>query len=127
MASAIQAVADFTITGLPDMAWPELLERTRVLECRTILLCDTLAQLSHALVQSGDALALRVDVWAQTASGEEQHSELLRSGEQKAMALPLDGDGQLRYRWEVRRIGAAGEALVRSGEGATDLLVVQAG
>jgi hypothetical protein len=36
-----------------------MLERIRAAGCRVILLCDTLALLSHPLVQSGEALALR--------------------------------------------------------------------
>jgi hypothetical protein len=41
------------------MSWVEMLERIRAAGCRVILLCDTLALLSHPLVQSGEALALR--------------------------------------------------------------------
>ncbi len=59
MANAVHFDAVFAVPSLPDMAWPELLERTRMVGCRTVLLCDTLAPLSHALVQSGETLALR--------------------------------------------------------------------
>lgn len=59
MASALRFHAVLAVPALPDMAWTELLERIRVMQCRVILLCDTLAALSHPLVQSGEALALR--------------------------------------------------------------------
>lgn len=59
MSNAVHFDAVFTVPDLPDMAWPELLDRTRFAGCRTVLLCDTLAPMSHALVQSGEALALR--------------------------------------------------------------------
>lgn len=59
MASAVHFDAVFTVPTLPDMAWPELFERTRMVGCRTVLLCDSLAPLSHALVQGGEAFALR--------------------------------------------------------------------
>jgi len=59
MANAVHFDVVFTVPSLPDMAWPELFERTRMVGCRAVLLCDTLAPLSHALVQSGEALALR--------------------------------------------------------------------
>lgn len=59
MACAIHCNAVLTITDLPDMTWPELLERMKQAGCRTILLCDSLAPLSHSLVQRGDALALK--------------------------------------------------------------------
>jgi hypothetical protein len=74
---------------------------------------------------SGTALALRVDVWA-GPDRDQQFSELLRPGEQKTMLLPRERDGGLAYRWEVRRIDASGAAtLVRSGDGTSELLVVQ--
>jgi signal transduction histidine kinase len=59
MANAIHFDTVFTIPNLPDMAWPELFERTRMVGCRTVLLCDSLAPLSHALVQGGEAFALK--------------------------------------------------------------------
>jgi CheY-like chemotaxis protein len=59
MANAIHFDAVLAIPVLPDMTWPELLERTRLVGCRSILLCDSLAPMSHALVQRGEALALR--------------------------------------------------------------------
>lgn len=59
MASAIHCDAVLTIPALPDMTWPELYERAQLAGCRTVLLCDSLAPLSHALVQRGEALALK--------------------------------------------------------------------
>lgn len=59
MASAVHCDAVLAVPNLPDMTWPELLERTRQARCRTILLCDSLSPLSHELVQRGDALALK--------------------------------------------------------------------
>jgi CheY-like chemotaxis protein len=59
MASAVKFHAVLATPALPDMAWVELLERLRPVGSRLILLCDSLAPLSHPLVQSGEALALR--------------------------------------------------------------------
>jgi len=59
MAGAVHFDAVLAVPGLPDMDWPELAERTRPAGCRTILLCDSLAPLSHALVQRGEVLALK--------------------------------------------------------------------
>ncbi|MBE0659748.1 MAG: hybrid sensor histidine kinase/response regulator [Bryobacteraceae bacterium] len=59
MATALRFNAVFATPALPDMSWVEMLERIRAAGCRVILLCDTLALLSHPLVQSGEATALR--------------------------------------------------------------------
>jgi signal transduction histidine kinase len=59
MANAIHCDAVLATPVLPDMTWPELLERTRLVGCKSILLCDSLAPMSHVLVQRGEALALR--------------------------------------------------------------------
>jgi hypothetical protein len=78
------------------------------------------------LGESGTALALRVDVWAGPGRDQE-FSQLLKPGEQQQINLPREPDGSLSYRWEVRRIEASGDTpLVHSGEGTSDLLVVQA-
>ena len=78
---------------------------------------------------TGDILGLRVDLWATTPSGDEQNlSIFMRApGEtEKTATLPLDTDGKLNYRFEVRKLTAGGEGLVRSGQGQTTaLLVVQ--
>lgn len=79
----------------------------------------------------GDIFGLRIDIWAMDAAGDEQPVSLfLRApGEtQKSATLPLGADGRLDYRFEVHRLSADGDALVRSGDdqhGA--LLVVQSG
>ena len=76
----------------------------------------------------GEALGLRVDFWIVVASGEEEQiGVFLRAGHdmEKTATLPLDGDGRLKYRYEVRRFTLAGEELVRTGQGETNLLVVQ--
>ena len=77
----------------------------------------------------GDVFGLRIDLWARTPSGDEQNlSVFMRApGETEKMAtLPLDADGRLNYRFEVRKVTAGGEDLVRSGEEqTTTLLVVQ--
>lgn len=82
------------------------------------------------IVWVGDAanvFGLRVDLSVARDDGStETRSTFLRAGQADAtIAVPLT-DGQLVYRWEVRRIDAAGETLVRSGEGRSNLLVVQA-
>ncbi|MBA3974285.1 MAG: hypothetical protein C0504_08735 [Candidatus Solibacter sp.] len=59
MTSALRFDAVFATPALPDMPWPELVERIRPAGCRVVLLCDTLALLSHPLIQNGEALALR--------------------------------------------------------------------
>ncbi|HYG62238.1 MAG TPA: hypothetical protein VEL74_06630, partial [Thermoanaerobaculia bacterium] len=76
----------------------------------------------------GDAFGLRVDFWVVNGGGEELTvGAFLRTGEgQTTITLPLDGDGRLRYRYELRRLGPQGEELVRLGEGESNLLVVQA-
>jgi hypothetical protein len=82
------------------------------------------------IVWVGDAagaLGLRVDISAARDDGSvEVRSTFLRAGQPDAtITVPLT-DSQLAYRWEVRRIDAAGETLVRSGESRSNLLVVQA-
>lgn len=59
MAGAVKFHAVLATPVLPDMTWVELLERIRPAGSRLILLCDSLTPLSHPLVQSGEALALR--------------------------------------------------------------------
>src|SRR5208337_456731 len=76
----------------------------------------------------GNALGLRVDFWVTPATGDDQNvSIFLRAGQDsdKTATLPLDGNGNLKYRYEVRRISADGEALMKSDTGNTSLLVVQ--
>jgi hypothetical protein len=76
---------------------------------------------------AGDAFGLRVDFWVTTAPDhEETVATFLRPDQEGTVTLPLDDEGALRYRFEVRRVGPEGETLVRAGEGESDLLVVQA-
>jgi hypothetical protein len=81
--------------------------------------------------QPGDIFGLRVDIWATDATGNEQKiSVFLRApGEtQKSATLPLGADGQLDYRFEIYRVSADGDHLVRSGDNQhSSLLVAQAG
>lgn len=76
----------------------------------------------------GDAYGLRVDFWVTPASGDDQNvSIFLRAGADgdKVATLPLDGDGHLQYRYEIRRVSPSGEDLVKSGTGDTSLLLAQ--
>ncbi|HZS35834.1 MAG TPA: hypothetical protein VFF06_03360 [Polyangia bacterium] len=74
----------------------------------------------------GDALGLRVDLWAQTPSGDEQPvSAFLRVGEtDKTVTLPLDGSGKLTYRYQATKISASGETPVRTATDQSSPLVV---
>jgi hypothetical protein len=76
----------------------------------------------------GGALGVRVDFWIPTATGDESTvATFLRAGQDtERVALPLDPDGQLRYRYAITRITAQGEERLRTGESQSDLLVVQA-
>jgi hypothetical protein len=72
-------------------------------------------------------LGLRVDFFVASASGPDENvATFLRSTGDSTVLLPLDPTGHLQYRYEVRRVTTAGEDLVRSGEGSSNLLVVQA-
>jgi hypothetical protein len=76
----------------------------------------------------GEALGLRVDFWVVVPAGEEEQiGVFLRAGQdqEKTATLPLGRDGRLKYRYEVRRFTPAGEELVKTGQGETNLLVVQ--
>ena len=81
--------------------------------------------------QPGDIFGLRVDIWARDATDNEQNvSVFLRAPAetQKSATLPLGADGQLDYRFEVHRMNADGDQLVRSGDSQhSALLVVQSG
>lgn len=74
-----------------------------------------------------DVLAVRVDLFATDATGAEQDSPMLfRPGDgEKIASVALDAGGRLHYRYEVRRIRAGGDELVRTGESDGPLLVVQ--
>jgi hypothetical protein len=77
---------------------------------------------------SGEALGLRVDFWVIAANGEEEQiGVFLRAGQdtEKTVTLPLDRDGRLSYRFEVKRLTADGEELVKTGRAETNLLVVR--
>ena len=83
------------------------------------------------LVWVGDAagaFGLRVDLTATTKAGERSVSTFLRAGvdADKPVTVPLDPQGRLSYRYQVRRVAADGETLVQAGEGLTALLVVRA-
>ncbi|HKF21300.1 MAG TPA: hypothetical protein VKE93_07000 [Candidatus Angelobacter sp.] len=76
----------------------------------------------------GNAFGLRVDFWVTPVSGDDQNvSIFLRAGQDsdKTATLPLDGDGRLQYRYEVRRLSPTGEEVLKSGTGNTGLLVAQ--
>ena len=76
----------------------------------------------------GEALGLRVDFWVIAANGEEEQiGVFLRAGQdsEKTVTLPLDRDGRLSYRFEVKRLTADGEELVKTGQAETNLLVVR--
>ena len=76
----------------------------------------------------GNALGLRVDFRVSTSSGDDQNvSIFLRAGQdgEKSVTLPLDPEGRLRYRYEVKRFTESGEELVKTGEGDSGLLVVR--
>jgi hypothetical protein len=79
----------------------------------------------------GDIFGLRIDIWATDAADNEQNvSVFLRapSETQKNATLPLSAGGQLDYRFEVHRLSADGDQLVRSGDDQhSALLVVQTG
>jgi hypothetical protein len=81
--------------------------------------------------QPGDIFGLRVDIWATDAGGNEQNTSVfLRApGEtQKSATLPLAADGQLDYRFEIHRMSAEGDQLIRSGDNQhSALLVAQSG
>jgi len=56
-------------------------------------------------------------------------STFLRAGQdvETVVTLPLDGEGRLRYRYQIQRITAeGGEDVVRVGEGQSNLLVARA-
>lgn len=76
----------------------------------------------------GTAFGLRVDLSVLRVDGStDTRSTFLRAGQaDTTVAVPLDPDRQLAYRWEVRRIDPGGETVVRSGESRSNLLVVQA-
>jgi hypothetical protein len=77
----------------------------------------------------GEVFGLRVDLWAKTATGDEQNfGVFMRAPAEtdKTVTLPLNADGVLEYRYEVRKETAGGEELVRSGtQQSSNLLVVQ--
>ncbi|MGH8531191.1 MAG: hypothetical protein ACREV1_00325 [Gammaproteobacteria bacterium] len=76
----------------------------------------------------GETLGLRLDFWVKGRSEEVQTvAAFLRAGEdQQIVTVPLDAEGRLDYRYEVRRFTATGEELLRAGESQSNLLVVQA-
>lgn len=75
----------------------------------------------------GTALALRVDFWVSTASVEQQvASALLQPGQtDTTVTLPGDQTTPPPYRYEVHRIDATGDTLVKKGDDSTRLLVVR--
>ncbi len=79
---------------------------------------------------AGDTLGLRIDFWVLVSSGDEESvSTFLRAGQdvETVVTLPLDGEGRLRYRYQIQRITAeGGEDVVRVGEGQSNLLVARA-
>lgn len=76
----------------------------------------------------GNALGLRVDFRVAASSGEDQNVSIFLRAKQdgeKNATIPLDPDGRLRYRYDVKRFTESGEELVKSGEGDSGLLVVR--
>jgi hypothetical protein len=79
---------------------------------------------------TGDIFGLRIDLWAKTPTGDEQNVGVFMRAPaetEKTVALPLNPQGTLDYRYEVRKVTAAGEDLIRSGAQQSNLLVVQSG
>jgi hypothetical protein len=74
------------------------------------------------------AFGLQVDFWvAQTLGAEEHVPAFLRATDgETTVQLPLDHQGQLRYRYQVRRFGPEGDEVVGVGTGESALLVVRA-
>jgi hypothetical protein len=77
---------------------------------------------------AGGALAMRVDFWQTLPAGTEQQvaSALLQPGQtDTTVTLPVDDGSTLAYRYEVHRIDAAGDTLVRAAQDVTRLLIVR--
>jgi hypothetical protein len=74
------------------------------------------------------AFGLQVDFWVAGAAGDEENvPAFLRAGDgETSVRLPLDHQGQLRYRYQVRRFGPEGDEVVAVGTGESALLVVRA-
>ena len=92
-------------------------ERKRDAEVRVIWVGDP-----------GTALGLRVDFSVTASSGDEQNVSVFlraRQDQEKVVIMPLDPDGRLRYRYEVKRFTETGEELIKSDEGDSGLLVVR--
>jgi hypothetical protein len=76
----------------------------------------------------GTALALRVDFWVNGSDGTEQEvaSALLQPSQLRTtVTLPGAPGATLEYRYEVHRIDASGDTLVRSGNDDKPVLAVQ--
>jgi len=73
------------------------------------------------------ALGLRVDLVAAQAVGELRTGVFFRPGEpDKVVQLPVVMGQALTYQYEVRRVTDAGEVVVTSGTGTSNLLIVRA-
>jgi len=72
---------------------------------------------------SGDVLGMRVDFWVAPAE-DPAASVFLVAGQEKVATIPLTADGRIHYRYEVRRVTASGEELVKTDESDTALLIV---
>ena len=92
-------------------------ERKKVGEVRVVWIGD-----------QGTALGLRVDFSVTASFGDDEKVSIFlraRQDQEKAVTIPLDPEGRLRYRYEVRRFTETGEELIKSGEGDSNLLVVR--
>jgi hypothetical protein len=77
----------------------------------------------------GSALAMQVDFWVTPKGGPEQQvaSALLQPGQQDtSVSWAGDPGAPLAYRYEVHRLDATGDTLVKSGQDTSPLLVVRA-
>ena len=77
----------------------------------------------------GSALAMQVDFWVTPKGSPEQQvaSALLQPGQQDtSVSWAGDPGAPLAYRYEVHRLDATGDTLIKSGQDTSPLLVVRA-
>lgn len=76
----------------------------------------------HWVGEQGDTFGLRVDI---EAAGE-TFSTFLPTGDarEKQVAVPLDAEGRLRYRYTARLLARDGERVIGSADAETDLLTL---
>lgn len=74
------------------------------------------------------ALGAQVDFFAVNAGGDEETVSVFLAptpASETAARLPLDRDGRLAYRYQIKRFTETGEEIVKTGEGEAALLVVR--